>query len=134
MQFLTIFFYIVLLLILYHSEAKGSDPFAEFKSVTLMRHAHICEKKFIFKRISYDFYTAAVPYDTAAVDERPGSLFAVVALQIDLFDLLHQWISWVSACTLVVECLLYHIIQCVEEVFLIYAIVFDRFLDADCLF
>ena len=134
MQFLTIFFYIVLLLILYHSEAKGSDPFAEFKSVTLMRHAHICEKKFIFKRISHDFYTAAVPYDTAAVDERPGSLFAVVALQIDLFDLLHQWISWVSACTLIVECLLYHVIQCVEEVFLIYAIVFDRFLDTDCLF
>lgn len=33
-------------------------------------------------------------------------LFSVVAFQVQIFDLLDEWVSWVSSCTLIVECLL----------------------------
>ena len=33
-------------------------------------------------------------------------LFSIVALQIQIFNLLNEWVSWVSTCTLIVECLL----------------------------
>ena len=62
------------------------------------------------------------------------SLFSVVAFQVDFFDLLEERVSRVCSCTLVIECLLYHVIQCVKEVFLIDTILFDGFLDSDLFF
>ena len=61
-------------------------------------------------------------------------LFSIIAFQVDFFHLTHKRISWVSSCTLVVECLLCHIIQCIQEVFLIYTVIFDCLLNANLLF
>ena len=59
-------------------------------------------------------------------------LVAVVGFQVKLFDFAHQRVSRVCSCTLVIECLFYHFIQCSEEVFFFDAPFFDRFRNSDC--
>ena len=58
-------------------------------------------------------------------------LVAVVGFQVKLFDFAHQWISRVCPCTLVVECLLYHLIQCCKEVFFLDTPFFNRLRNSD---
>ena len=58
-------------------------------------------------------------------------LFSIIAFQVDFFHLTHKRISWVSSCTLVVECLLGHLVERVEEVLLVDTVVGDGLLDAD---
>src|SRR5699024_466790 len=61
------------------------------------------------------------------------SLLAVVALQVDFFDLAHQGISGVGASALVVKGILHHLVQSIQEVLLVHAVVLDGLLDADLL-
>ena len=59
---------------------------------------------------------------------------AVVGVQVHLLDFLHQRVPGVGAGALVVEGLLYHGIQPIQEVLLVNAIVPDGLLDAHPLF
>ena len=66
---------------------KKRDRFVSFDTpLSLLQY-------FIYFSLS-DFH--AMQYD----------LFSIVAFQIQIFDLLNEWVSWVCTCTLIVECLL----------------------------
>ena len=57
-------------------------------------------------------------------------LAAVVGVQVELLDLAHERVARVSAGALVVECLLGHLVEGVEEVLLVNTVVGDGLLDA----
>ena len=57
-------------------------------------------------------------------------MLAVVSVEIHLLDLAHKGISGVSAGALVIECLLYHLVEVSKEYFLVNAVVLDGLLDA----
>ena len=58
-------------------------------------------------------------------------LAAVVGVQVELLDLAHERVARVGAGALVVECLLGHFVEGVEEVLLVNTVVGDGLLDAD---
>ena len=49
----------------------------------------------------------------------------IISIDVDLFDIRHQWVSWVSTCTLVIECQFNKFIQVIHECFFFYAEVFN---------
>ena len=55
---------------------------------------------------------------------------AVVSVEVHLLDLAHERVSGVSGCALVVERLLGHSVESVEEVLLVYSVVADGLLYA----
>ena len=60
-------------------------------------------------------------------------LLAVVCVEIHLLYLAHERVSRVCTGALVVECVLGHLVESVEEVFLVNAVVFDCLLYSDAL-
>lgn len=58
-------------------------------------------------------------------------LFTIVAFQIQVLHLAHKRISRVCRCTLIVECLLGHLIQSLQELLLIDAVSLDGIFDLD---
>ena len=63
----------------------------------------------------------------------PFILLAVVALEIDFLDLAHQGVAGVGAGALVVEGVLHHLVQGIQEVLLVHAVILDGLLDANLL-
>ena len=56
---------------------------------------------------------------------------SVICVQIHLLNFAHQRIPRIGSRTLVIECLLRHLIQTVKEILLIHSIILNRFFDAD---
>src|SRR5699024_11231878 len=63
-----------------------------------------------------------------------SGLFSIVSCKIDLLQLGHQRISGVGSCALVVKRLIGHLIQSLQEIFLVYAVVSDGRFDLDRFF
>jgi len=64
-------------------------------------------KKEIEQCFSTSFYLSSYILDSNGhMPAYAMQLFSVVAFQVQIFDLLDEWVSWVSSCTLIVECLL----------------------------
>ena len=60
-------------------------------------------------------------------------LFSIIAFQIKLFDFFNERISWICRRTLIIKCLLAHLVQSLKEIFFINSVVFDCLPDTDLL-
>ena len=75
--------------------------------------------------------TPAVKNRAKTSRRRSLRLAAVVGVQVELLDLAHERVARVCAGALVVERLLGHLVEGVEEVLLVNTVVGDGLLDAD---
>ena len=58
-------------------------------------------------------------------------LATVVSIQVELAKLGDKWVAWICTSTLVIKCLLRHLVKSIEEVLFIYAVILDSFLNTD---
>lgn len=68
------------------------------------------------------------------ISQYSDTLLSVVSIQIHLLNLFHQWIPGICTGALVVEGLLYHVIQPVQKIRFVNAVIPDSFLNAAVFF